>query len=62
MLDLPQPPSPQMVIVIFWGSWEEDIFGVWIEARLGVLVEGEGVRVRCSVGGRKSEGEGLRER
>jgi hypothetical protein len=25
MEDLPQPPSPQMVIVIRWGSEEEDI-------------------------------------
>lgn len=26
MEDLPQPPSPQIVIVIFWGSWVDILY------------------------------------
>jgi len=41
MLDLPQPPSPQMVIVILWGSGY-DIVRLEGWACFGCRVDGDG--------------------
>lgn len=46
ILDLPQPPSPQIVMVIFWGA-SEDILR-WF-GRPGVVVIGSSARESVEV-------------